>query len=812
MKVLKFGGSSVATAESIKKVWGIALNTSINNKIIVVVSALGGVTDLLQKAGEQANRKEETYIKTWKKIGKRHMITASDLNLDSTSIDYINRLLDELKNILQGVYLINEFSGKTRDKVLSYGELLSAFIISEISNNQNISVTFKDSRELLKTDNHFTQAEVLQPTSNSLIQEYFRSEKAQLTIMPGFIASTMAGDTTTLGRGGSDYTAAIIAAALEAEALEIWTDVSGMFTANPRLVPQAFAIPEISYHEAMELSHFGAKVLYPPTIRPVMQKGIPIIIKNTFSPADPGTKISNNSVANQNPVKGITHLGDIALLTIEGNGMVGIPGISKRLFEALASKQVNIVLITQASSEHSICVAVDAADSKQAAAAIDKMFKYEISSAELQPTIIEENLSVIAVIGDGMKNHQGISGDMFSALGNNNVNIRAIAQGASERNISAVIAQKDVDKALSVLHYRFFEKQIKTIHLFVVGVGNVGARLLAQIAQQQKYLIDHLMLQIHVVGLSNSRKMVFNTAGINLNNWQEQIENGESNKDDAWFNSICQLNLPNSVFVDITANASVANSYGRYLKESIAVVACNKIACSDNFGNYKELKDLSKKYHAPFLFETNVGAGLPVINTLNNLINSGDKVNEIQAVLSGSLNFVFNNFDSKHSFYDVVLQAQEEGYTEPDPRIDLSGVDVARKIVILARESGYEIEMDAIVNNTFLSVSGNKADSVPDFLETLKTDASHYEALYKKASENNSRLKYVASFKDGKASVGLQEIPADHPFYNLEGKDNIVLFYTNRYVDQPLIIKGAGAGADVTASGLFGDIISLKNQ
>ncbi len=812
MKVLKFGGSSVATAESIKKVWGIALNTSINNKTIVVVSALGGVTDLLQKAGEQANRKEETYIKTWKKIGERHIITASDLNLDSTSIDYINRLLDELKNILQGVYLINEFSGKTRDKVLSYGELLSAFIISEISNNQNISVAFKDSRELLKTDNHFTQAEVLQPTSDNLIQEYFRSEKAQLTIMPGFIASTMAGDTTTLGRGGSDYTAAIIAAALEAEALEIWTDVSGMFTANPRLVPQAFAIPEISYHEAMELSHFGAKVLYPPTIRPVMQKGIPIIIKNTFSPADPGTKISNNSVANQNPVKGITHLGDIALLTIEGNGMVGIPGISKRLFEALASKQVNIVLITQASSEHSICVAVDAADSKQAAAAIDKMFKYEISSAELQPTIIEENLSVIAVIGDGMKNHQGISGDMFSALGSNNVNIRAIAQGASERNISAVIAQKDVDKALSVLHYRFFEKQIKTIHLFVVGVGNVGARLLAQIAQQQKYLIDHLMLQIHVVGLSNSRKMVFNTAGINLNNWQEQIENGESNKDDAWFNSICQLNLPNSVFVDITANASVANSYGRYLKESIAVVACNKIACSDNFGNYKELKDLSKKYHAPFLFETNVGAGLPVINTLNNLINSGDKVNEIQAVLSGSLNFVFNNFDSKHSFYDVVLQAQEEGYTEPDPRIDLSGVDVARKIVILARESGYEIEMDAIVNNTFLSVSGNKADSVPDFLETLKTDASHYEALYKKASENNSRLKYVASFKDGKASVGLQEIPADHPFYNLEGKDNIVLFYTNRYVDQPLIIKGAGAGADVTASGLFGDIISLKNQ
>lgn len=812
MKVLKFGGSSVATADSIKKVWQIALNESVNNKIIVVVSALGGVTDLLQQVGEQANNKEEDYIDTWQKIGQRHLATAKELNLNESAIAQIGELLDRLKNILQGVYLINEFSDKTKDKVLGFGELLSAFMISEIANEQNISVVFKDSSALIKTNDHFTQAEVLQPTSDNLIREYFSKENSQLIIMPGFIAKTITGEATTLGRGGSDYTAAILAAALEVNELEIWTDVSGMYTANPRLVAQAFAIPEISYHEAMELSHFGAKVLYPPTIRPVLQKNIPILIKNTFKPTEAGTRISNGSFPNQNPVKGITHLDDIALLTLEGNGMVGIPGISKRLFEALSAKNINIILITQASSEHSICVAVDAVDKTRAATAIDSMFKYEMSSGELQTTIVEENLSVIAVIGDGMKSHQGVSGDMFSALGKNNVNIRAIAQGASERNISAVIAQKDVNKALSVLHYRFFEEQIKTIHLFIVGVGNVGARLLAQIAKQQAYLLDQLMLQIKAVGLSNSRKMIFNPSGIPLDKWEEQLENGEANEGDAWFTRLCQFNLPNSAFVDITANAGVANMYSRYLKESIAVVACNKIACSNDYGNYKELKDLSKKYHAPFLFETNVGAGLPVINTLNNLINSGDKVNEIQAVLSGSLNFVFNNFNDERSFYDVVLQAQKEGYTEPDPRIDLSGVDVARKIVILARESGHEIEMDAIVNKTFLSTAGTKANTVSEFLETLKVDALHYETLYKKAKQHHSRLKYVASFKDGKASVGLQEIPVDHPFYNLEGKDNIVLFYTNRYVDQPLIIKGAGAGADVTASGLFGDIISLKNQ
>ena len=812
MKVLKFGGSSVATADSIKKVWEIAQKTASNGNTIIVVSALGGITDLLQYAGDKANLKDEKYLETWETIAQRHIKTAKELSLSATSISYIEGLLDQLKNILRGIYLINEFSSKTKDKVLSYGELLSAFLISEISTTQDITVSFKDSRELIKTNNQFTQAEVLQPASDNLIIEHFRSKKAQLTILPGFISSSMDGDTTTLGRGGSDYTAAIIAAALNAEELEIWTDVSGMFTANPRLVKQAYAIPEISYHEAMELSHFGAKVLYPPTIRPVMQKGIPIIIKNTFEPNKNGTHIAQVSDSGKKPVKGITHLSDITLLTIEGNGMVGIPGISKRLFEALSTKNVNIILITQASSEHSICVAVDYVDRKRASIAINETFKYEIASGELQKTYIEDGLSIIAVIGDGMKNHQGISGDMFSALGSNNVNIRAIAQGASERNISAVIADKDVHKALNVLHYRFFEKQIKTIHLFIVGVGNVGARLLAQIAQQQVYLLEHLMVQIKVVGLSNSRKMLFNVDGIDLSVWQDQLDNGEMNKGDAWFNSMCQLNLPNSVFVDITANESVASSYGRYLKESIAVVACNKIACSGDFVNYKELKELSKKYHAPFLFETNVGAGLPVINTLNNLINSGDEVKEIQAVLSGSLNFVFNNFDDKHSFYDVVIQAQEEGYTEPDPRIDLSGVDVARKIVILARESGHQIALNCIENNTFLSALGNEADTVPQFLESLKTDASHYEALYNKAIRNNSRLKYVASFKDGKASVGLQEIAAEHPFYNLDGKDNIVLFYTNRYVDQPLIIKGAGAGAEVTASGLFGDIISLKNQ
>ncbi len=812
VQVLKFGGTSVANSENILKVLKILQSKSKEDTVIAVVSALGGMTDTLQQAGELANSKDAKYLNLYESIKERHLDTANLLGLKETSLLQIEDQLANLKNILQGIYLINEFSAKTKDKVLSFGELLSSFIISEGLKRLMNDAELKDSRELIITDSSYTRAQLLSETTEKNIQVYFNSNKAKVTIMPGFVSRNEKGDTTTLGRGGSDFTAAILAAALNASVLEIWTDVSGMFTANPRLVKQAFPVKELSYQEAMELSHFGAKVLYPPTIRPVLEKNIPIVIKNTFEPEATGTHVNKKVNNEQGPVKGISHLPDIALLTLEGSGMVGIPGFSKRLFETLSSENINVILITQASSEHSICVAVQSGDIPIAETAINNAFAYEISLGKIDPVLVEDDLAIVAVIGDNMKNHQGVSGKMFSSLGKNNVNIRAIAQGASERNISAVIASKDVKKALNTLHYRFFERQVRTLHLFIVGVGNVGRRLLDQIWQQQEYLYENLLLNIKVVGLSNSKKMIFEENGIELDNWHSALDNGVKIVPERWFETVKELNLQNSVFVDITANAEVADTYNQYLHESIAVVACNKIACSAQLSKYKELKKLSKKYNVPFLFETNVGAGLPIINTLNNLINSGDKIISIEAVLSGSLNFVFNNFSLKRPFFDVVRQAQEEGYTEPDPRIDLSGVDVARKILILARESGNELDLEDIENISFLPKSSLEANTISDFYETLKEEASHFDALFEKAQKNDCRLKYVATFSDGKAKVGLQEVDREHPFYNLDGKDNIVLFYTSRYTDQPLIVKGAGAGAEVTASGLFGDIISLGKK
>jgi aspartokinase/homoserine dehydrogenase 1 len=561
----------------------------------------------------------------------------------------------------------------------------------------------------------------------------------------------------------------------------------------------------------MEMSHFGAKVIYPPTIQPVLKKEIPIWIKNTFQPEDEGTLIAKET-SNNKAVKGISHIENITLITLEGSGMVGIPGFSKRLFEAISLHNINIILITQASSELSICIGIADEDAQKAKTVIDETFEFEIEKQKVNPVVLEQDLCIIALVGDNMKNHQGLSGQMFSSLGKNNVNIRAIAQGSTEKNISAVINKSDAKKALNTLHEQFFEEKIKQLNLFVTGVGNVGERFLAQLNQQKKHLKKHLKLSIRVVGLSNSRKMVFDEKGIDLKNWKEALENGEPTSLEAFFNKTKSLNQRNSVFVDNTANQAVSEVYENYLRQSIGVVTCNKIACASLLSNYKTLKEVSRRYNAPFLFETNVGAGLPIIDTLKNLINSGDSVHKIQAVLSGSLNFVFNNFDENSTFHDVVLQAQKEGYTEPDPKIDLSGVDVARKILILARESGVEMNLEDIENTSFLSEAGLKSDSVDDFYQTLIADEAHYQKLYASAKANNCQLKYVAQFNDGKASVGLQEIPEGHPFYNLEGSDNIVMFYTQRYPKQPMIIKGAGAGADVTASGLFADIIRIGND
>ena len=814
MRVLKFGGTSVGSSKNINNVINILNNYSKKNSVICIVSAIGGITDKLLLAGKQAQDKNKNYIESFNSIKAIHFDIINELNLNESAhiIASVDNKLNGLKSLLDGIYLINELSPKTSDKLVSFGEILSSYIITETMRNRGNLVECKNSQELIITNSNFTKAEVNYTITNKNIQTYFKSISQKITILPGFVSKSNKGEQTTLGRGGSDFTAAIIAAALNVKQLEIWTDVSGMFTTNPKLVKQAYPIEKISYQEAMELSHFGAKVLYPPTVQPVLDLNIPIHIKNTLKPSETGTVISNNKTLSNAPVKGISNVSNIALLTLQGNGMVGIPGFSKRLFETLSQEKINIILITQASSEHSICLGIDEADADSAKIAIDTTFENEITLHKIDPIIIEKGLSIIALVGDNMKNHQGISGKMFSALGKNNINIRAIAQGASEKNISAVILEKDIKKALNTLHEQFFESKTKQLNVFITGVGNVGEKLVEQIQQQHQYLKDNLKINLRVTGLSNSKKMIFNEHGIDLNNWKDQLQNGEQATLDNFFKNTKALNLRNSIFVDVTANKDVSNLYAKYLQESIGVVACNKIACSSDFKNYTLLKQLSLQYNAPFLFETNVGAGLPIIDTLNNLIASGDKITSIHAVLSGSLNFVFNNFNDNTKFYDVVKQAAVEGYTEPDPRIDLSGVDVARKILILARESGMKMNLDAIKNTPFLSESGLKSDTVDDFYKTLIDDESHYQSLYTSAKAKNCQLKYVAQLNNGIASVGLQEIPEGHPFYNLEGKDNIVMFYTQRYPEQPMIIKGAGAGADVTASGLFADIIRLGND
>ncbi len=815
MKVLKFGGTSVGSSENIKKVTQIVKSKSEKTSVILVVSAIGGITDKLMNASNKAIQKDIEFNFDFDLIKNQHSEIMEKL-LEGVSLTNTKELvlekLNELEKLLEGIYLVNELSSQTTDKLLSFGELISSVIIFEYMQQQGLNVQLKNSQNLIVTDSNFTNARVHFEETNENIINYFNINNKIITIIPGFVSKSETGEITTLGRGGSDYTAAIVAAALNAEALEIWTDVSGMYTANPKLVKQARPIAELSYHEAIELSHFGAKVLYPPTVLPVLTKNIPIKIKNTLAPDDPGTSITNKvKNCKNNPIKGISNVNDITLLTLQGNGMVGIPGFSKRLFETLANEKINIIITTQASSEHSICVGVTDRDAQTAKQAIDKEFENEISLLKIDPIFLESKLSIVAVIGDGMKNHQGISGKMFSTLGKNNVNIRAIAQGASERNITAVISRNDVKKALNCLHESFFEVQTKQLNLFMAGVGNVGSTLLRQIHQQKDYVQNYLKLRIKVVAICNSKKMIFHADGLDLTSWEQKLEIGQTATPMDFFEKTRAMNLRNSVFVDVTANKTVAATYEYYLNESTAVVACNKIACSGPVEYYKNLKKLSIQYNAPFLFETNVGAGLPVIDTLNRLVASGDEIQAISAVLSGSLNFIFNNYDGSKKFSEVIKQAQLEGYTEPDPRIDISGVDVARKLLILVRESGLSIEMDAIENDTFLPKGAMEIDSVEEFYKFISENEIVFKDLYEVAAKNKAQLKYVAEYKGGKAKVGLKMIAVKHPFYNLKGKDNIVMFYTNRYIDQPLIVKGAGAGAEVTASGLFADIIRASS-
>lgn len=812
MQVLKFGGSSVANAANMNRVAEIVTKAVKKEPTILVVSALGGITDQLLHTGELASKADDSYKQVLKEMEARHLDTVRELlpiQQQSATLSLVKQQFNELESVCDGVFLLGELSARTKDRIVSYGELLSSMMIAARFQSAGTDVCWLDSRKLIVTNSNHGNAVVDFAATEKNIQDHLKQNKHSLYVAPGFIAGDAQSNTTTLGRGGSDYTGAIYAAAVHAGALEIWTDVSGMMTADPRLVQNAKPIQRISYQEAMELSHFGAKIIYPPTIQPVMKKNIQVWVKNTFAPDDFGTLIENESAVTAGGfIRGISSINKISLLSLEGSGMVGIPGFSKRLFESLANEKVNVILITQSSSEHSICVGINEVDTEKAKRAIDQSFDHEIKSGKVDPLKVETGLSIVALVGEQMKSHPGVSGKMFGVLGRNGINVRAIAQGSSEKNISAVLSASDVKKAINVLHEEFFETTYKQLNVFIAGTGNVGGKLIGQIKKQYQYLEENLRLQIQIVGLANSKKILINEEGLALDHWKEDLQQGMNGNIHDFVQQIISKNLRNSVFVDVTANAEVASVYGSLLGKSVSVVACNKIAASSQYESYKKLKSLSREYNSAFLFETNVGAGLPVIGTLNDLLRSGDKVNKIQAVLSGTLNFVFNNYDATRPFAQVVKQAQEEGYTEPDPRLDLGGTDVMRKIMILAREAGQHIEMEDISNEYFLPAACFEG-TVDDFYKEMEKQEAHFQAIYKEAAAKNCKLKFVAQYENGKASVGLQHIPADSDFYHLYGKDNLVLFYTERYPEQPLVIKGAGAGADVTASGVFADIIRV---
>ncbi|MBK6722635.1 MAG: bifunctional aspartate kinase/homoserine dehydrogenase I [Acidobacteria bacterium] len=809
MKVLKFGGSSVGSAETIEKVIEIVRVASETESCAVVLSAMQGTTDDLIAAGRAAESGDDGYIEILSNISDRHLKAIHELFHDGQTLaitDFVESTIKELSNLFEGVRLVRELSPKTLDRILSFGEIVSTRMVSARMIESGIENEWKDSRLVIRTDSNHCFGAVDFAETNTRVKEYFEASEAKLHIFPGFIASDSGGYTTTLGRGGSDYTAAIIAAAVDADVLEIWTDVSGMMTADPRFVKNVRQIPKITYREAMELSHFGAKVIYPPTIQPVMAKGIPVLIKNTFAPDDVGTLIEAESTSAKDMIRGITSIDKITVLNLEGSGMVGIPGFSKRLFDALSRASINVILITQSSSEHSICVAIEEKFADLAKRAVDREFEYEIAVGRIDPLKVESGFSILALVGDNMKEHTGVSGKMFTTLGQNGININAIAQGSSERNISAIISSRDVRKAVNTLHEEFFSDGSKQINLYIAGVGLVGGKLIGQLLKQHDHVLNDMRLNLRVVGLASSTHAKYDEEGVDLTNYKDQVLAADEMNIDAFTDSIIENNLRNSIFVDVTANAAVVETYPKLLAKSISIIACNKVAASSEYDKYSHLKDLAREYGTNFFFETNVGAGLPVIHTLGDLLRSGDRVNRIEAVLSGTLNFVFNHYDGSRPFAEVVRQAQDEGYTEPDPRLDLSGTDVARKILILAREAGYKLEMTDIENTGFLPESC-LAGSVDDFYAEMAKHEAHFRGLLDDAVSMGLTLKYIASFDNGKAAVGLQSIGPEHNFANLSGKDNAVLFYTDRYSEQPLVIKGAGAGADVTAAGVFADII-----
>jgi aspartokinase/homoserine dehydrogenase 1 len=812
MKIIKFGGSSVANHDNIKRVFSILQDKLKYHEIAVVFSAFGGVTESLLRIAQLAREGDESYRDILQTLEEKHLTLVRQLigvHTQSTVMTYVKVRFKELEDLFHGIFLIKENSARTLDYVASFGERLSAFILAESMQAQGMKTQFLDAREVLRTNDRFGQAKVDFDTTNEQIKTYFATHDG-IKVITGFIASTSKGETTTLGRSGSDYTASIFAGALEATDLEIWTDVSGVLTSDPRLVYTAFTIPQLSYNEAMELSHFGAKVIFPATMQPAMKRSIPIYIKNTFDPENPGTLI-NGDVSGGPLIKGISSISNISMVTVQGAGLMDSAGASSRVFKALAEAKISILLISQASSEHSICLAIKSHEAILAKEAVEMEFYYEIKSGEMDEVTVLNELATIAVVGENMRHNPGASGRMFRALGRNNINVAAIAQGSSELNISAVIPQVDLQKALNALHEAFFLSENKVLHVFLVGTGLIGKALIKMIANQQEKLRGDNELEILIHGMANSRFMAFHEDGFDLKNPYQLSEVDEKTDLHQFINKMEEMNFSNSVFVDCTASQDVAELYSKILEAKVAIVTPNKKANSGSMEQYLALKKLAKKRGVKFLYETNVAAGLPVINTLQDLMLSGDKVIRIEAVLSGSMNFIFSELEKGDPFSEVVKVAKQKGYTEPDPRDDLSGMDVARKILILGREAEQTLEFDDITIQSMVPEDCQSANTVSEFFEKLQAHDQEFTSLLEQAEAKGEKLRFMATLENGKAKVGLNSLPNSHPFSSLSGSDNMILMTTDRYRDQPMIIRGPGAGADVTAAGVFADVIRIGN-
>jgi aspartokinase/homoserine dehydrogenase 1 len=815
MKVLKFGGSSVGSVESIRSLLNILEAEQQHGNAVVVLSAFSGVTNQLIDIAEKA-RQEQDFAADLKLIENRHYDVVRALLPVSAQNPVFSKLtiyFNQLEDILQSVATLKELSLQTKDLILSYGERCSTFTISHIAKQYFPNVLAVDGSEYIKTDNEFGNARVNQQLTDLLIQDFYASNQESLLIVTGFISSTEDGRITTLGRGGSDYTASIWGSALNAEEIQIWTDVNGMLTADPRIVEKAFSLKELSYTEAMELSYFGAKVIYPPTMTPAFLKKIPIVIKNTFEPEFEGSYIRHDVAASKLPIKGISSINEVTILNLSGGGMVGKSGFSGRLFSLLSREQINIILITQSSSEHSITFAVKPEDALKALNLINKEFELELQTNKLEYPSLERNLSVIAIVGENMRHTPGMCARLFNALGRNGVNVRAIAQGSSEYNISVILAKDDLFKAVNAVHDAFFSELKKRLHVFCLGTGNIGKTLMSQLYQQMPYLAQNNDLEVKVMGISNTRQMLLTPEGLDLSTWESTMEEFSEKADlSVFIKRMKAMNLPNCVFVDNTASAEPVEHYEQILKSSISVVTCNKIGNSGEFSQYTAFKQAARQAGVDFFYETNVGAGLPIIKTLKDLMLSGDKVARIEAILSGTISYIFNNFTGDRKFHEVVKEAQDKGYTEPDPRDDLNGKDFMRKMLILARDGGYAMEASDVSIENMLPAACLAASSVSDFYAELESNAAYFENLKQQAAAAGKVLRYIGKLENGKAEITLQMVDENHPFYMLSGSDNIISFTTDRYKVRPLVVKGPGAGAEVTAAGVFADIINVGQQ